>query len=180
MGVAAIGNCRCCSRNVGTGSLVDRCSPFWVEAHRSSASQNELSLSLRLPYKTKFLASEEGDIHPPRVCNLSRFGAARKQESADNGYVITITGAKVGVAYVEDHYSRFHVAGSPDHGCNEYCIRPDSDRPKRANDRHSLAHRDSTDSSRFVMAKVIEFYIPRSFRKSLRAVAQPQLGKIIE
>ncbi len=30
------------------------------------------------------------------------------------------------------------------------------------------------------MAKVIEFYIPKNFRKSLRAVAQPQLGKIIE
>ena len=30
------------------------------------------------------------------------------------------------------------------------------------------------------MAKVIEFYIPESFRKQLRPVAQPQLGKIIE
>ena len=29
------------------------------------------------------------------------------------------------------------------------------------------------------MAKVIEFYIPKNFRKPLRAVAQPQLGKII-
>lgn len=30
------------------------------------------------------------------------------------------------------------------------------------------------------MAKVIEFYIPKNFRKPLRAVAEPQLGKIIE
>jgi hypothetical protein len=30
------------------------------------------------------------------------------------------------------------------------------------------------------MAKVIEFYIPKNFRKSLRMAAQPQLGKIIE
>ena len=30
------------------------------------------------------------------------------------------------------------------------------------------------------MAKVIEFYIPTNFRKPLRAVAEPQLGKIIE
>ena len=31
-----------------------------------------------------------------------------------------------------------------------------------------------------VMAKVIEFYIPKNFRKPLSTVAQPQLGKIIE
>jgi hypothetical protein len=30
------------------------------------------------------------------------------------------------------------------------------------------------------MAKVIEFYIPKNFRKRLSTVAQPQLGKIIE
>ena len=30
------------------------------------------------------------------------------------------------------------------------------------------------------MAKVIEFYIPKNFRKPLRTVAQTQLGKIIE
>jgi len=30
------------------------------------------------------------------------------------------------------------------------------------------------------MAKVIEFYVPKNFRKTLRTVAQPQLGKIIE
>ena len=30
------------------------------------------------------------------------------------------------------------------------------------------------------MAKVIEFYIPKSFRKQSRTVAQPQLGKIVE
>jgi len=31
-----------------------------------------------------------------------------------------------------------------------------------------------------VMAKVIEFYIPKNFRKPLGTAAQPQLGKIIE
>ena len=31
-----------------------------------------------------------------------------------------------------------------------------------------------------VMAKVIEFYIPKSFRKPFRSAAQPQPGKIIE
>lgn len=30
------------------------------------------------------------------------------------------------------------------------------------------------------MAKVIEFYVPKTFRKPFRTVAQPQLGKIIE
>jgi hypothetical protein len=30
------------------------------------------------------------------------------------------------------------------------------------------------------MAKVIEFYMPKSFRKTLRTAAQPQLGRIIE
>jgi hypothetical protein len=30
------------------------------------------------------------------------------------------------------------------------------------------------------MAKVIEFYIPKNFRKPFSAVAQAQLGKIIE
>ena len=30
------------------------------------------------------------------------------------------------------------------------------------------------------MAKVIEFYIPKNFRKRMGTVAQPQLGKIIE
>ena len=30
------------------------------------------------------------------------------------------------------------------------------------------------------MAKVIEFYLSKNFRKPLKTVAQPQLGKIIE
>jgi hypothetical protein len=30
------------------------------------------------------------------------------------------------------------------------------------------------------MAKIIEFYTPKSFRKPLRTIAQPQLGKTIE
>jgi hypothetical protein len=37
-----------------------------------------------------------------------------------------------------------------------------------------------TEVKETVMAKVIEFYIPKNFRKPLSTVAQPQLGKIIE
>jgi hypothetical protein len=37
-----------------------------------------------------------------------------------------------------------------------------------------------TEVQEIVMARVIEFYIPKNFRKPLRTVAQPQLGKIIE
>jgi hypothetical protein len=38
----------------------------------------------------------------------------------------------------------------------------------------------STKVQEIVMAKVIEFYIPKNFRKALRTSPQPQLGKIIE
>ena len=42
---------------LGPGLWSSRCSPFRVEAHRSSAPQNELSLSLKTPHiTTKFLA----------------------------------------------------------------------------------------------------------------------------
>ncbi len=37
-----------------------------------------------------------------------------------------------------------------------------------------------TEVKETVMAKVIEFYIPKNFRKPLSTGAQPQLGKIIE
>ena len=30
------------------------------------------------------------------------------------------------------------------------------------------------------MTKIIEFYIPKNFRKPMRTAAQPQLGRIIE
>ena len=36
------------------------------------------------------------------------------------------------------------------------------------------------DTKEIVMAKVIEFYIPTSFRRPLKPVAQLQPGKIIE
>src|ERR1700730_6178231 len=85
-----------------------------------------------------------------------------------------------GGAYVEDHDLRFHATRSPSHGCNECCIRSDSDRQKRANDWHRPEHRDSTGSRRNVMAKLIEYYIPKNFRKALRTAAQPRFGKIIE
>jgi hypothetical protein len=81
---------------------------------------------------------------------------------------------------VEDHNSRFHATGSPNHGCNECCIRTDSDRQKRANDLAQPGAPRFTRIQEIVMAKVIEFYIPKNFRKPLRAVASPQLGKIIE
>ena len=48
MGLAVIRNCRCRSRHVRTRFILHRCPPFRVEARRSSAPQNELSLSLRL------------------------------------------------------------------------------------------------------------------------------------
>jgi hypothetical protein len=39
----------------------------------------------------------------------------------------------------------------------------------------------STETPReIVMAKVIEFYTPKNFRKPFRTAAQPQPGKIIE
>jgi hypothetical protein len=36
------------------------------------------------------------------------------------------------------------------------------------------------DSSEIVMAKVIEFYVPRNFRNPFLRAAQPQPGKVIE
>src|SRR5208337_3782755 len=161
MGVAVVRNCRCRSRDVRTRSMVHRCSPFRLEAHRSSAPQNELSLSLRLPIYHQSLTSEEGDIPPPRVCDLPRCGAARKRNWAENGYVITTTGANVGRRYVEDHNSRFHATGSPDHGCNECCTRTDSDRQTRAKDLAQPRAPRFTRIQEIVMAKVIEFYIPK-------------------
>jgi hypothetical protein len=81
---------------------------------------------------------------------------------------------------VEDHDLRFHATGSPNHGCNERCTRTDSDRQKRAN---YLAQPNAPRFTRveeIVMAKVIEFYIPTTFRKRLRTSPQPQPGRIIE
>jgi len=79
---------------------------------------------------------------------------------------------------VEDHNSRFHATGSPDHGCNERYIRTDGDRQIRASDRKQLRAPRFTGIEETVMAKVIEFYVPKNFRKPLKT--QPQLGKIIE
>jgi len=79
---------------------------------------------------------------------------------------------------VEDHNSRVHATGSPNHGCNKCCTRSDSDRQKRANDRAQQRAPRLTSIQETVMAKVIEFYVPKNFRKPLKT--QPQLGKIIE
>jgi len=79
---------------------------------------------------------------------------------------------------VEDHNSRFHATGSPDHGCNERYIRTDRDRQIRENDRAQLRAPRFTSIQETVMAKVIEFYVPKNFRKPMRT--QPQPGKIIE
>ncbi len=81
---------------------------------------------------------------------------------------------------MEDHNSRFHATGSPNHGCNECCTRTDSDRQRRAKDLAQPRAPRFTRIQEIVMAKVIEFYMPQNFRKPLRTVAQPQLGKIIE
>ena len=37
-----------------------------------------------------------------------------------------------------------------------------------------------TEVEEIVMGKIIEFYVPKNFRKPLRTVAEPQLGKIVE
>jgi len=81
---------------------------------------------------------------------------------------------------VEDHNSRFHATGSPDHGCNECCTRTDRDRHRQANDLAQPRAPRFTRIQETVMAKVIEFYLPTNFRKPLRRSPQPQLGKIIE
>jgi hypothetical protein len=81
---------------------------------------------------------------------------------------------------VDDHDLRFHATGSPNYGCNECCTRTDSDRQRRANDLAQPNAPRFTRDQEIVMAKVIEFYLPKNFRKSLRTVAQPSPGKIIE
>jgi hypothetical protein len=81
---------------------------------------------------------------------------------------------------VEDHKPLFHTAASSNHGCCESGIRPDGDRQKGANDLAQLCPPKFNRIQEIVMAKVIEFYIPKNFRKPSRTVAEPQLGKIIE
>ena len=51
---------------LGPGLWSSRCSPFRLEAYRSSAPRRQLSLSLRFPIYQKFLASEEGNIRSPK------------------------------------------------------------------------------------------------------------------
>ena len=58
--------------------------------------------------------------------------------------------------------------------------RTDGDRQRRANDPAQPRAPRFTGIEEIVMAKVIEFYMPKNFQKPLRTVAQPQLGKIIE
>src|ERR1700757_773456 len=83
-------------------------------------------------------------------------------------------------AYVEDHDSRFHTTGSPNHGCNESCG-PHGWRPTKASERSGAAAGTKSHwDEEIVMAKVIEFHIPENFRKPLRMSTQPQLAKIIE
>ena len=75
------GNRRRCCRNVRPRVMVGRCSPFWMEARRSSASQEQYSLSINPP---KFPDSKEASVRLPRVCDLSRSGADRKRSHVDN------------------------------------------------------------------------------------------------
>ena len=81
---------------------------------------------------------------------------------------------------MEDHKSRFHAAGSSNHGCSESGIRPDIDQQERANDMAQARAPRFNRLQEIVMAKVIEFHIPKNFRNPLRTVAQPQPGKILE
>jgi hypothetical protein len=85
-----------------------------------------------------------------------------------------------GGAYVEDHNRQFHATGNPNHGCNECCTRTDGERQRRANDLAQPRPSRFNSFQENVMAKVIEFYIPKNFRKPLTNVSQSQLGKIIE
>jgi hypothetical protein len=81
---------------------------------------------------------------------------------------------------VEDHKSRFHAAGSSNHGCSESGIRPDIDRQKRANDMAQARAPRFNRLQEIVMANVIEFYIPVRFRKAVKWVPQQQRGRVLE
>jgi hypothetical protein len=54
-----------------------------------------------------------------------------------------------------------------------------TDKGERTDQAQPTAPR-STRIQEIVMARIIEFYIPKNFRKPLRTTAQAQLGKIIE
>src|SRR5271169_4513428 len=102
MGVAAVRNCRCRSRNVRTGSLVHRCSPFRVEAHRSSTSQNELSLSLRLPIYHQISCLRRGLLFAPQESAICPdVGLLANGTWADNGSCLEQRCEGSGGAYVE-------------------------------------------------------------------------------
>jgi hypothetical protein len=79
---------------------------------------------------------------------------------------------------VEDQNSRFDVTGSANHGRDEYCPRNDRDGHGRASDLPCGS--TLTRIQEIVMAKLIEFYIPKNFRKPFRTSPQPLLGKVIE
>src|SRR5579872_2816826 len=85
MGLVAVGNRLCRSRNVRTGSMVHRRSPFRLEAHRSSTPQNEFKVSVRSYPHGKFLAPEECELLLLRVCDSSRCGVVGKQIWLHNG-----------------------------------------------------------------------------------------------
>ena len=126
-----------------------------------------------LPEKRVTFAPQEAAICPDVGLSANRTGCTmatslRQQVQRSGG------------AYVEDHNSQFHATGSPNHGCNECGTRTDSDRPRRANDLAQPRAPRFTRIQEIVMAKVIEFCIPKNFRKPFKRVAQAQLGKIIE
>ena len=119
MGLAAVGNHRCRSRNVRPGFMVSRCSPFWVEARRSSSSQKVvLTLLKRPPQRPNFLPQKKAAIRSPRVCDLPRCGAARKRNWADNGSCLN-KGVKVREALMWKIATHgFALRGSSNHGCS--------------------------------------------------------------
>ena len=83
-------------------------------------------------------------------------------------------------SYVEDQNLRFYATGNPNHGCNERCTGTDSDRHRPANDLALPRAPKLARIQEIAMPRVIEFYVPKNFRKPLRTSPQPQLGKLIE
>jgi hypothetical protein len=58
---------------------------------------------------------------------------------------------------------------------------PDMERKPSVNRRRSTWHvRLVARTKEIVMARVIEFYVPKTFRKPLKSTPQPQCGKVIE
>ena len=73
-----------------------------------------------------------------------------------------------------DHTKRFDSSRNPDNGRNEHFGEP-TQKPLAPR-----SHSPAPEIKDIVMAKVIEFYIPKNFWKSLNWAPQLQRGKVIE